>query len=97
MTRYKRTAGILAVLLLFAVLFAILFVVLEAGHECCGDGCEVCARIQICLDLLRKLVPYILPGALTAAFCTAAGALPDPVSLFFSKTSPVSLKVKLSN
>lgn len=48
----KTAAGIIVVMMLFAVLFSTFFIALEADHDCCGDGCPICAFIAVCENIL---------------------------------------------
>ncbi|MCR5138342.1 MAG: hypothetical protein K6C12_14845 [Oscillospiraceae bacterium] len=87
----------LVLLAAFIVLFSVLFIALEADHDCCGEGCAICAQIHVCEDLLRNLMTVSVPVA--AAWCLHA------LSLVFADTDCCSvhphtlivLKIKLSD
>ncbi len=97
MIRPKRLASVLVLLVAFIMLFSVLFIALEAGHDCCGEDCAVCAQIQVCENLLRNLLTAAAPVA--AAWCLYA------LSRVFADTdccavhphTLIALKVKLSD
>lgn len=62
-------AGILALLLAACLLGSVLFLVLEAGHDCDGEDCRICAQMAACEEILRVL------SAVSALFA-AASAVP---------------------
>ncbi len=97
MIRSRRLASVLVLLAACIMLFSVLFIGLEADHDCCGEGCAVCAQIQVCEDLLRNLIT-------AAALVMAAWCLYAPIRVFadasFCSVHPhtlIVLKVKLSD
>lgn len=68
MIKSKRLASVLVLLVAFIMLFSVLYIALEAEHDCCGEGCAICAQIRVCEDLLRDLMT-------TAALVSAAWCL----------------------
>ena len=97
MNKPKRLASVLVLLVAFLMLFSVLFIALEADHDCCGDGCAVCAQIQVCEDLLQSLT--------TASVLAAAAWCHYMLSRVFADTdccsvhphTLIALKVKLSD
>ncbi len=96
MTSTKRTTAIaLTVLVVFAMLLSAFFIAFEAGHDCPGDGCSICAVISACCDFIRKLLP------LAVAFFVLITAAPALVALPLCRcggprtATPVALKIKL--
>ena len=97
MNKPKRLASVLVLLVAFLMLFSVLFIALEADHDCCGDGCAVCAQIQVCEDLLRSLTTV---GVLTAAaWClyTLSRVFADTDCCSVHPHTLIALKVKLSD
>ncbi len=97
MIRPKRFFSVFAMILALIMLFSVLYIALESDHDCCGEGCAVCAQLQACEDLLRNLL-------LTTAVLTAAGSF--CVLIFFAAAEScgfirprtlTALKVKLSD
>ncbi len=97
MIKSKRLASVLVLLMACIMLFSVLFIALEADHDCCGEGCAICAQIQVFEDLFRSLM--------TAAALVAASWCLYTLSRVFSDTDRCSvyphtlivLKVKLSD
>lgn len=97
MNKPKRFASLLALLVAFIMLSSVLFIALEADHDCCGEGCAVCAQIQACEDLLRNLM--MVPVLAAAVWCLYAlnrvSAETDRCA--FHPYTLIVLKVKLSD
>ncbi len=93
----KRLLACLAALLAAVVFFSALYVVLEADHDCGGENCSICAQISACEDLLRQPGACLAALALTLFACSLAltGEKRREDESFLS--TPVTLKVKLSN
>jgi len=97
MNKPKRFASLLALLVAFIMLSSVLFIALEADHDCCGEGCAVCAQIQACEDLLRNLM--MVPVLAAAVWCLYAlnRVLSDAGYCAFHPHTLVVLKIKLSD
>lgn len=96
MRRRGIRAG-LAVLLVLVLLVSALFIALEAGHDCCGEGCSVCAQISACTRLLQQLA-LALPALAAAGIACAALSL--PAGALRAQRAPatlITLRVKLSD
>ena len=97
MIKPKRLVSVLAMLVAFIMLFSVLFMVLEADHDCCGEGCAVCARIRACEGLLRNVMTAAVLAVaalfLSALICIFADAGGFAVRLY----TLIALKVKLSD
>ncbi len=96
--KVKRISCGAAALLFFALLaLSAVFLAAEAQHDCEGEGCHVCARMQECVNALRRA-----GGPLPSFFAAALGAfllllaLAAPVFIF-ARVTPVSGKVRLNN
>ena len=90
-------ALLLCTMLLLSLVFSISFISHEAGHDCAGEECQICAVISRCADVLERLLAVtslaLLFGAPILFVC------PFVNSAFVSQGErcPVKLKVKLSN
>ncbi len=97
MTKKRVFAIVIAAALLFVVLFSALYITKNSVHKCSQDNCPVCEQLEICENTLQTLA---LAAVLIAAVLFV-GVLRERVfdadlgCLVFS--TPVSLKVKLSN
>ncbi len=93
----KRFASALALLVAFIMLFSVLFIALEADHDCCGEGCAVCAQIQVCENLLRNLITAA--ALVVAAWCLYAliRVFADTNCFSVHPHTLIVLKVKLSD
>ncbi len=97
MIRPKRPASVLALLVALVMLFSVLYIALEADHDCCGEGCSVCALIRVCEDLLRDLLPAAAFAAAARCFFTLAGTFADTDCRSAHPHTLITLKVKLSD
>ena len=97
MTKSKRLAALFTLLLAFVMLFSVLYIALEADHDCCGEGCAVCAQLQICENLLKNLIPAALLLLAARCFCTPVRAVTDDDGRFIRPLTLTVLKVKLSD
>ncbi len=96
--KVKRISCGAAALLFFAALtLSTVFLAAEAGHECEGEDCHVCARMQECEAALRRfggVLPGVFAAAVGAFFVLLASAAP---LFIFAQPTPVSGKVRLNN
>ena len=96
-TLKKLMALFVCLNLVLSVLFSVSFISHEAGHDCAGEGCQICAIIGKMSDILENLATAISPIAILGAlfFCVTSSFTGG----FFELVSetPVRLKVKLSD
>lgn len=93
----RTAAGVLGVMLLFAVLFSAFYIAAEADHDCCGEGCLICACVHQCQNILRQLG--------NGAAASRSAVIPVCVFLFAAMTIVMALcpatlvsgKVRLNN
>ena len=97
MIKPKRFAAALALLVAFLMLFSALFIALEADHDCCGEGCAVCAQIRACEDLLRNLTTASVLAAAVCCLYTLCRVFADADRCAFHPHTLIALKVKLSD
>ena len=97
MNKPKRIASVLVLLVAFLMLFSVLFIALEADHDCCGDGCAVCAQIQVCEDLLRSLTTVCVLAAAAWCLYTLSRVFADTDCCSVHPHTLIALKVKLSD
>ena len=97
MKRNRIFALMLAVIMLLYITSAGAFIALEAGHECFGEDCPICAAIAVCAGTLQLLglSAVVSLSLLAAQRCSLRCATFPPV--WFSQKTPVSLKVLLLN
>ncbi len=98
MTNKKRLAAfIFAALVLFALMTSLFVIIHEAGHDCSGENCPVCAVIAVCQNTLKTLGGIVGAAALAfACFSFTASVIAFFRTISYNVT-PVSLKVKLLN
>ena len=97
MIKSKRLASVLVLLVACIMIFSVLFIALEADHNCCGEGCAVCAQIQVCEDLFRNLITAA--ALVVAAWCFYAliRVFADADCCSVHPHTLIVLKVKLSD
>ena len=98
MAKNRRiAAAFLAAALLLVMLGAALFMIEESGHDCIGEGCSVCFRLNVCRNALKNLCLAVPAAAIGLG---ALYGLCRCLSACGSSVLPhtlVVLKVKLSN
>lgn len=65
---------LIAAAVLFVILGSVVFLAVEAGHDCSGHGCPVCAQLEACEEALQTLAlaaGAALPAAGAAAWLWA--------------------------
>ncbi len=97
MIKSKRLAAVLALLAALIMLFSVLFIAIEAGHDCCGDDCAICAQMRACEDLLRNLLPAAALLLSACCFRAPVDAFAGSECRFFYPLTLIALKVKLSD
>ena len=97
MIRSKRLASVLALLVAFIMLFSVLYIALEADHDCCGEGCAICAQIQVFEDLLRSLMTAAAFVAAVWCLCALSRVFADADCCPAHPHTLILLKVKLSD
>ena len=93
----RIAAGIMGLMMLILVLFSAFYIAAEADHDCCGEGCPICACIHQCEKTLRGI------GDGTAVQC--ATIVPAILILFAAafvipavfRDTLISRKVRLNN
>ena len=71
--RIKRIAVLLAVIFAVTVFGSAVFEAAHADHDCCGEGCAVCAQMSACENMLRS--GTVSTGAVFAVMCAAAAVI----------------------
>ena len=97
MKKTKRAAIVLACVLFFAMLLSVLFIAHETGHDCIGEDCQVCIRIASCENNLKNISGAVCAAGMLAAVCYVFVRTILPMCSFCAASSPVTLKVKLSD
>ncbi|MCR5689091.1 MAG: hypothetical protein K6G71_02470 [Clostridiales bacterium] len=94
-TKRRFAVAILAALILVAVTASLFVVLHEAGHECIGEGCPICAVVSVCRNVLKTLSVALAVFAAAAASGYFAVFFITVFNASLHKETPVSLKVKL--
>ena len=97
MKKTKRAAIVFACVLFFAMLLSVLFIAHETDHECIGEDCQVCARLAACENSLKNISGAVTAAAAAAAVCFVFVRMLLCSPVLCAASSPVSLKVKLSD
>ena len=86
-----------AAIMLLSFLSSSILIALEADHDCCGEGCEICAVMSRCSELLRRTP--LLFGTLICAFAAAVFFILPSLSLSGAvvNPTPVLLKTRLND
>lgn len=94
----KLIAPVLAALIILTVFMSLLFVIHEAHHNCTGEDCPVCARIEACISTVKNFIDIVTVAVLLSVIAALLiiTSLP-PNKIFGKEKTPVYLKVKLLN
>ncbi len=95
--RSRRFAGLLAVALGIVLLFSVGFIVIQSDHNCAGEDCPVCCRLDLCQAIWKLTGVTVGLTVVVTVFlrwvrCTVSGGRSRCVLV-----TPVLLKVKLSD
>lgn len=61
MTKNKRLIAIIvAVSLMFVMISSAIFVIHNVEHDCIGDGCQICAQISFCKQIVKALTITVI-------------------------------------
>ena len=97
-SRSKRiAASVMGIMMLVAVLFSVFFIAHEANHDCAGEGCPICACIEVCENTLHQIGGGAAAQAavvLPAIYLFLSVCLP---AVIMTQETPVSRKVRLNN
>ena len=93
----ERKASALALMLLFSILFSVFFAAVEAGHDCLGDDCPVCASLMECCEIVQSLKNSLPLLAVCVLMCIPLNTCVEKTSLLLPFITPVSLKIQLNN
>lgn len=93
----RLAAGLLLTAFLLVMLFSAVFPAAEAGHDCTGDGCAVCAVIQQCQTLLRQTGNLYTPALMGPVALLLTGAVCITLLTEAVSATLVSRKVRLDN
>ena len=98
-SRKRRVLALLiCAMLALTLLLGTAFVLVELNHHCSGEDCPICAAIARDTAFLKADSSVVLPRVSLAScllMLLLAFSMPQLVRL--QKSSPVSLKVKLSD
>ena len=97
MKKRRMIAAIMCFALLLVMASSAAYIVIEANHNCTGDGCPICHKIQICQQVLNTVGTALVKVAVSFG---ALFLLVAPVHTLFRAAKVVtliSLKVKLSD
>ena len=91
-------ALLLGAMLALTLLLGTAFMLVELHHHCSGEDCPICAAIARDTSFLKADTSAVLP-CVSLAICllTLLLAFSMPQLVRLQKSSPVSLKVKLSD
>ena len=88
--------GIVVTTMLLVIVLSGFIIAAEANHDCAGAGCPICQQIQQCENTLRQIGGGCVV-ILAMALVSLVPCLQRPFfSVFLSKETPVSLKVRMN-
>ena len=97
-TELKRIVTLLLVAAVcFAMLFSVCFIAAETDHDCAGEGCVICARLDACENMLTAVSLAAVTLAAFAAVTRFAIHIPATALNELDGRTLISLKVELLN
>ena len=96
--RKKRLlAGMLGMVFLVAVLLSTFYLVAEAGHDCTGEDCPICACMQQCENTLHTMAygGVLAVVAVLPMFLLFFRVLSEASKMV--QETPVTRKVRMNN
>ncbi len=98
MTKRERiAAAALAALAVLVMLSSAFFIVAHADHDCEGEDCRICAQICACVKSFQRFALAALIATAVVAQVYACDVRLGGKACAFAPSTPVLLKVKLSN
>jgi len=96
--KHRVLALLISTMIALTLLLGTAFVLVELNHHCSGEDCPICAAIARDVTFLKANSAAVLPHvSLTLCLMTLLLAFSMPQLVRLQKSSPVSLKVKLSD
>lgn len=99
-TNRRRVTALGLVVALTVILFlSSLFVITHLKHECTGEDCPVCARINVCMTALHMIAEAVGLGSviICAYVFIKKIVIHYLVGLFLLPASLVRLKIRMDN
>ncbi len=98
MTKKTRiAAAVLAALAVFVMLSSAFFIVAHAGHDCAGEDCPICEQICACVKSFQRFALAALSASAAVMLVCACDIRLGGKACAFVPSTPILLKVKLSN
>ena len=93
----KSIALLLAALVVSTAALSFYYISAEAFHECEGDGCPVCAIVELSRDLTRKSTSAISMIAAIAAVFISGAALLQKRTIKRAAENLITMKIRLND
>ena len=90
-------ALILAIVFVAFVALALSFELIEANHDCAGEDCPICEQMAFLSATIHSVAMVLLVILLAVLAVQGAVRLVGALKTKYIATTPVALKVKLSN
>ena len=98
MTKRERiVAAVLAALAVLVMLSSAFFIVAHAEHDCAGEDCPICEQLCACVKSFQRFTITVLVAAAAVALTCACDIRLGGKVCAFAPSTPILLKVKLSN
>jgi cell division protein FtsL len=91
-------AMLILICIVVTALLSISFIISHSNHDCIGESCPVCARINYCISILNNIAGLNLIFCLLFACSMSLTYTQSSVRHFSRKeNTPVGLKVQMNN
>lgn len=94
---YRKVAALVGLFMVLTLLLSAAFIAKEAGHDCSGEDCPVCAVIAQCENTIRRIGSGLIPVIAAVAVMLTVLQLPVLYTSMAQAFTPVSQKVRMNN
>jgi len=95
--KHFRLTPAIAILIIALVVASLFHIVLEADHDCCGEGCHVCAGIMLCSETVRKIGICAFLLSLVYGMSRLAATCLKSTATAFAAATPVAFRTRLND
>lgn len=97
MKRLRYISALVALIFTLLIFTAAAFEAAEYDHKCCGEGCGICAVLQMCENMLRLGASGGAAAAAAVIVIAAVSALAAEHTRITKASTLISLGVRLDN
>lgn len=97
MKKLRIAAFVVAVTVVFVMLFSACFIIENTEHDCKGEDCRICLCLNLCTSLLKTFSAAFCISVIVSSFAALYYTEKSELASENHVTTPIILKVKLSD